>query len=75
MTKTPILWGLAVSVVLWVSTAKAEETVPVNPSSVRSSTDTMLIPDEQRQEKRRLAVPRGEPPPPSPPRAPKPLIR
>lgn len=72
MTKTPILWGLAVSVVLWVSTAKAEETVPVNQSSVRSSTDTMLIPDEQRQEKHRPAVPRGELPPPPPPRAPKP---
>lgn len=72
MTKTPILWSLAVSVVLTVSTARAEETVRVNQSSVRSSTDTIFAPDEQRQERRLPAVPRGELPPPPPPRAPKP---
>lgn len=72
MTKTPILWGLAVSVVLTISTARAEETVRVNQSSVRSSTDTIIIPDEQRQERRVPEVPQGELPPPPPPSAPKP---
>lgn len=72
MTKTPILWSLAASVVLTASTARAEETVRVNQSSVRSSTDTIFIPDEQRQEKRLPAVPQGELPPPPPPSAPKP---
>lgn len=72
MTKTPILWSLAASVVLTVSIARAEETVRVNQSSVRSSTDTIIVPDEHRQERRLPAVPREELPPPPPPSAPKP---
>ncbi len=72
MTQTPLLWSLAVSIALTVSAARAEELVRANPSSVRSSTDTRFIPDEQRQEKHRSAVPQGELPPPPPPRAPKP---
>jgi hypothetical protein len=72
MTQTPLLWSLAVSIALTVSAARAEEPVRVNPSSVRSSTDTRLISEEQRQEKNRPAVPQGELPPPPPPSAPKP---
>ena len=47
MTQTPLLWSLAVSIALTVSAARAEELVRANPSSVRSSTDTRFIPDEQ----------------------------
>lgn len=72
MTQTPILWSLAVSIAMSVSAARAEELVRVNQSSVRSSTDTRFIPDEQRQEKHRPAVPKGELPPPPPPSSPKP---
>ena len=72
MTQTPILWSLLVSIALTVSSTRAEEMVRVDQSSVRSSTDTMFIPDEQRREKRLPALPQGELPPPPPPSAPKP---